>query len=115
MRLDLNSFIGLGLVLANLRFDSPVLVIAATASVIILVIRTVVGYLNARVSWTHCYARVSRVIAMVSKDNGPLEGKGEESNLRDQVRIWCSVVQCGGAWWGVGWLGVGGMARYGAV
>lgn len=50
LRLDLNSLVGLGLVLANLRFDSPVLVVAATVSVVLLVVRTVVGYLNARVS-----------------------------------------------------------------
>lgn len=50
LRLDLNSVVGLGLVLANLRFDSPVLVAAATVSVVLLVIRTIVGYLNARVS-----------------------------------------------------------------
>ena len=50
LRLDLNTVLGLVLVLANLRFDSPVLVVAATASVILLVVRTVVGYLNARVS-----------------------------------------------------------------
>ena len=38
------------MVLANLRFDSLVLVVAATASVVLLVVRTIVGYLNARVS-----------------------------------------------------------------
>lgn len=53
LRLDLNTVVGLGLVLANLRFDSPVLVAAATVSVVLLVIRTIVGYLNARVGLRH--------------------------------------------------------------
>lgn len=57
LRLDLNSVVGLGLVLANLRFDSPVLVAAATVSVVLLVIRTIVGYLNARVSVPESWRR----------------------------------------------------------
>lgn len=48
--------VGLGLVLANRRFDSPVLVAAATVSVVLLVIRTIVGYLNARVSETQFWS-----------------------------------------------------------
>lgn len=50
------------MVLANLRFDSLVLVVAATASVIILVVRTIVGYLNARVSPGHGLRQDTRAV-----------------------------------------------------
>lgn len=50
LRLDLTTLVGLVLVLANLRFDSPVLVVAATISVIFFVVRTGLGYINTRVS-----------------------------------------------------------------
>lgn len=61
--------VGLGLVLANLRFDSPVLVAAATVSVVVLVIRTIVGYLNARVSGPEsCRRRRRGTVFALEKD-----------------------------------------------
>ncbi|CAM9461690.1 unnamed protein product [Choristocarpus tenellus] len=49
LRLDLSSILGFGFVMANIRFDSPILVFAATASILFFLIRTVFGYLNTRI------------------------------------------------------------------
>lgn len=49
LRLDVNALLGLLLVLANLRFDSPWLVGAATGSVVLYLVRTIFGYLNTKV------------------------------------------------------------------
>ncbi|CAM9136063.1 unnamed protein product, partial [Laminaria digitata] len=96
LRLDLNSFVGLGLVLANLRFDSLVLVVAATASVVILVVRTIVGYLNARI----------RVESFVSRDildktmgsNVPvlrhLAEEAAQQKSRHIVLVYAALLQC---------------------
>lgn len=57
LRLDLTTLVGLILVLANLRFDSPVLVGAATVSVVLFVIRAGFGYINTRVSYHTAQSR----------------------------------------------------------
>ncbi|CAM9667331.1 unnamed protein product [Ectocarpus sp. 12 AP-2014] len=96
LRLDLNTVVGLGLVLANLRFDSPVLVAAATVSVVLLVIRTIVGYLNARI----------RVESFVSRDildktmgsNVPvlrhLAEEAAQQKSRHVAMVYASLLQC---------------------
>eukprot|EP00752_Nemacystus_decipiens_P016356 g14627.t1 len=96
LRLDLNSVVGLGLVLANLRFDSPVLVAAATLSVVLLVIRTIVGYLNARI----------RVESFVSRDildktmgsNVPvlrhLAEEAAQQKSRHVALVYAALLQC---------------------